>query len=105
MASQASLTEGVPQPSEPRGSLGAIGNDVPTGKEKDENESEAPAVQDPLAGMAPIDKWGLKGLRTLMNNYPDYNALVCGIDPSTLGVDINSNESVLPGEEISSSIC
>ncbi|EOO03884.1 putative not2 not3 not5 family protein [Phaeoacremonium minimum UCRPA7] len=73
---------------------GAIGNDVPAGKEKEENENEAPAVQDPLAGMAPIDKWGLKGLRTLMNNYPDYNALICGIDPSTLGVDINSNEPI-----------
>lgn len=94
MASQSSLPDGVAQPSEPRGSLGAIGNDVPAGKEKEENENEAPAVQDPLAGMAPIDKWGLKGLRTLMNNYPDYNALICGIDPSTLGVDINSNEPI-----------
>ena len=97
LASQASLPDGVPQPPESRNSLGAIGNDVPAGKAKEETESEAPAVQDPLAGMAPIDKWGLKGLRTLMNNYPDYNALICGIDPSTLGVDINSNELVFSG--------
>lgn len=47
-------------------------------------------MHDPLAGMAPIDKWGLKGLRTLMNNYPDYNAAVTGLDPTTLGIDFTS---------------
>ena len=49
-------------------------------------------MQDPLAGMAPIDKFGLKGLRMLMNNYDDYNAMVVGIDPSTLGLDLSSTE-------------
>lgn len=75
-----------------RNPLGAIGNDPPTGKAKEEESVHGSEVQDPLEGMAPIDKWGLKGLRTLMNNYPDYNALACGIDPSTLGLDINSPE-------------
>lgn len=80
-----------------RNPLGAIGNDAPAGKGKEEEKSAANRVQDPLEGMAPIDKFGLKGLRTLMNNFPDYNALTCGIDPSTLGLDMRSSEYVFPG--------
>ncbi|KAH6635335.1 hypothetical protein B0J18DRAFT_418543 [Chaetomium sp. MPI-SDFR-AT-0129] len=75
-----------------RNPLGAIGNDPPTGKGKEEEKTPASQVQDPLEGMAPIDKWGLKGLRTLMNNYADYNALTCGLDPATLGIDMRSTE-------------
>ncbi|KAL2140043.1 hypothetical protein VTI28DRAFT_4320 [Corynascus sepedonium] len=71
---------------------GAIGNDPPTGKAKEEEKGSATQVQDPLEGMAPIDKWGLKGLRTLMNNFPDYNALTCGLDPASLGVDMRSTD-------------
>lgn len=71
---------------------GAIGNDPPAGKGKEEEKGSANQVQDPLEGMAPIDKWGLKGLRTLMNNFPDYNALTCGLDPASLGVDMRSTE-------------
>jgi hypothetical protein len=77
-----------------RNPLGAIGNDPPTGKGKEEEKAPASQVQDPLEGMTPIDKWGLKGLRTLMNNFPDYNALTCGLDPATLGVDMRSTEYV-----------
>lgn len=77
-----------------RNPLGAIGNDPPTGKGKEEEKGPASQVQDPLEGMTPIDKWGLKGLRTLMNNFPDYNALTCGLDPATLGVDMRSTECV-----------
>ncbi len=47
---------------------------------------------DPLAGMPDADKWGLKGLRTLMNNYPDYHALAVGVDPNSLGLDMQSPE-------------
>ncbi|KAI1776835.1 hypothetical protein F4818DRAFT_411937 [Hypoxylon cercidicola] len=73
-----------------RNPLGAIGsNDTPSGK-NDQKDDQSPAVHDPLSGMAPIDKWGLKGLRTLMNNYPDYNAAVTGLDPTQLGVDLTS---------------
>ncbi|KAK4126184.1 cobW-domain-containing protein [Parathielavia appendiculata] len=75
-----------------RNPLGAIGNDAPSSKGKEEEKATTREVQDPLAGMAPIDKWGLKGLRTLMNNFPDYNALTCGIDPATLGVDMRSTD-------------
>jgi hypothetical protein len=75
-----------------RNPLGAIGNDPPTGKGKEEDRSPATQVQDPLEGMAPIDKWGLKGIRTLMNNFPDYNALTCGMDPAALGVDMRATE-------------
>ncbi|KAL2169265.1 hypothetical protein VTG60DRAFT_6268 [Thermothelomyces hinnuleus] len=71
---------------------GAIGNDPPTGKGKEEEKGSASQVQDPLEGMAPIDKWGLKGLRALMNNFPDYNALTCGLDPASLGVDMRSTD-------------
>ncbi|KAF4437404.1 hypothetical protein F53441_13038 [Fusarium austroafricanum] len=53
---------------------------------------EAEEVIDPLAGMPAADKWGLKGLTTLMNNYPDYHAMVVGMDPNSLGLDINSQE-------------
>ncbi len=73
--------------------FGAIGNDAPpVSKGKEEERSRSSGVQDPLEGMAPVDKWGLKGLRTLMNNYPDYNALTVGIDPSTLGLDLSTPE-------------
>ncbi|KAH8879694.1 hypothetical protein GQ53DRAFT_833953 [Thozetella sp. PMI_491] len=93
MASQSSIGDGTPLSPDSRNPLGAIGNDAPSGKGK-EQDSSRPGVKDPLEGMAPIDKWGLKGLRTLMNNYPDYNAIVMGIDPTTLGFDLNSNEMI-----------
>ncbi|KAI0171890.1 hypothetical protein GGR52DRAFT_548185 [Hypoxylon sp. FL1284] len=74
-----------------RNPLGAIGsNDAPAGTKSDVKDDLSPAVHDPLTGMAPIDKFGLKGLRTLMNNYPDYNAAVTGLDPTQLGVDLTS---------------
>lgn len=71
---------------------GVIGNDPPSAKGKEEDKAAASQVQDPLDGMPAIDKWGLKGLRTLMNNFPDYNALTCGINPSSLGMDMRSTE-------------
>lgn len=55
-------------------------------------EEPAKRVVDPLDGMPESDKWGLKGLRTLMNNYPDFSAMICGIDPNSLGLDLNSAE-------------
>ena len=84
--------ESSPQDSEPRNPLGAIGNVPPPPKAKEDEEAVGPEVQDPLAGMPSADKWGLKGLRTLMNNYPDYNAMVLGIDPNSLGLDLSSSE-------------
>ena len=90
-----------PQPSaqeqtqapEGRNPLGAIGSSDATsvtGKAVDEKEGQSALAHDPLAGMAPIDKWGIKGLRTLMNNYQDYTALVTGMDPTGFGVDLTS---------------
>ncbi|EGX91191.1 NOT2 family protein [Cordyceps militaris CM01] len=55
-------------------------------------EDQAQGTVDPLAGMPDVDKWGLKGLQTLMNNYPDYHALVVGMDPNSLGLDIQSQD-------------
>ncbi|KAI9171162.1 Cobalamin (vitamin B12) biosynthesis CobW-like protein [Paramyrothecium foliicola] len=72
--------------------IGAIGNAGLSGKSNDDKEVQLPDVVDPLNGMAEVDKWGIKGLRTLMNNYPDYHAMVVGMDPSSLGLDMNSQE-------------
>lgn len=78
-----------------RNPLGAIGNDPPLGKVKEDDKGQGDAaVQDPLERMASIDKWGLKGLHYLMNNYQDYNALTCGIDPASLGVDLRSPDLI-----------
>ena len=53
-------------------------------------EDITPEVQDPIAHMSDIDKFGLKGFSYLMNNYPDYAALVAGSDVTALGFDLNS---------------
>lgn len=74
---------------------GPIGRDTGKGKEVLTSSSQEREVQDPLAGMAPIDKFGIKGLRTMMNNYPSYAALIQGMDPSDLGLNLNSPEYVL----------
>ncbi|KAK7958310.1 hypothetical protein PG988_013158 [Apiospora saccharicola] len=95
LASQSSSQEAAAQSSESRHPLGAIGNDMPLGgKAKDEKDTQSPSVNDPLAGMAPIDKWGIKGLRTLMNNYPDYQAAITGIDPQLFGLNLQSTELI-----------
>lgn len=61
---------------------------------KDTKAFDAPAPIDPLNGMSEADKWGIKGLRTLMNNYPDYHAMVVGLDPASLGLDVTSPEPI-----------
>ncbi|KAI1327155.1 CobW/HypB/UreG, nucleotide-binding domain-containing protein [Xylariaceae sp. FL0255] len=92
-----SLSSQSPQNSVPqadgRNPLGAIGSNEAQsvkGKEDKGKDAQSPAVHDPLAGMAEIDKFGIKGLRTMMNNYPDYNALITGMDLATLGLDLTS---------------
>jgi len=87
-----SLAPSVGDGASTRNPLGAIGNDPPTGKSKEEDKRRATEVQDPLEGMSQVDRFGLKGLRTLMNNYVDYNALTHGVDPQILGLNLNSNE-------------
>ncbi|KAF9881815.1 not2 family protein [Colletotrichum karsti] len=82
------------QNAENRNPLGAIGNDSLAGKGKEEQESQSIEVQDPLAGLAPIDKFGMKGLRMLMNNYPSYGALVQGMDPNDFNLNVNSPEPI-----------
>lgn len=57
-------------------------------------DADTQQVVDPLAGMPAADKWGIKGLRTLMNNYPDYHAMIVGMDPNSLGLDLGSQEYV-----------
>ncbi|CAG9997729.1 unnamed protein product [Clonostachys byssicola] len=68
--------------------------EVANSKSKEDKENQAPEAVDPLEGMPQADKWGVKGLRTLMNNYPDYHTMVVGIDPGTLGVDITSPDLI-----------
>jgi CCR4-NOT transcription complex subunit 2 len=80
------------QAAEARNPLGAIGNDPPNGKSKEDNPAASIDGQDPLAGLTEDEKWGIKGLRMLMNNHPDYNAMVVGMDPASLGLDLSSNE-------------
>ncbi len=101
----AGYREGSTDSASGRNPLGAIGNDPPSGKGKEEEKAPASQVQDPLEGMAPIDKWGLKGLRTLMNNFPDYSALTCGLDPATLGVDMRSTEYVETSRDAQPDLC
>ncbi|KAL9488486.1 hypothetical protein ACSS6W_000763 [Trichoderma asperelloides] len=79
---------------EGRGSLGVIGSEGPNGRLAERKDSQAADVVDPLAGMAAVDKWGIKGLRTLMNNYPDYHAMIIGMDPSTMGLDLSSPDLI-----------
>ncbi len=55
-------------------------------------EESGPEVQDPLANMSEIDKWGLKGFSYMLQNFPDYAALVAGSDLASLGFDLNSTE-------------
>jgi CCR4-NOT transcription complex subunit 2 len=55
-------------------------------------EEPAREVQDPIAHMSDVDKFGLKGFSFLMNNYPDYAALVAGSDVTALGFDLNAPE-------------
>lgn len=68
------------------------GIDVLSAESKEEKDRQPPEGTDLLAGMPESDKWGIKGLRTLMNNYPDYHAMVLGLDHGTLGLDVNSPE-------------
>ncbi|KAH6716918.1 hypothetical protein BKA61DRAFT_600735 [Leptodontidium sp. MPI-SDFR-AT-0119] len=51
-------------------------------------------VQDPLPGMSEMDRWGLKGFSVMMNNFPDYAALISGTDMANFGFDLNSNENI-----------
>ncbi|KAI1430560.1 hypothetical protein GGR50DRAFT_684458 [Xylaria sp. CBS 124048] len=92
LTSQSSIKDAAHQnPIEGRNPLGAIGtSEAQPSKTKENEDEQSPAVRDPLAGMAEIDKWGIKGLRTLMNNYPDYGACVAGMDPTSFGMDLAS---------------
>lgn len=40
--------------------------------------------------MSEADKYGIKGLLTLMAKYPSYHALVHGLNPAELGLDLSS---------------
>jgi CCR4-NOT transcription complex subunit 2 len=66
--------------------------DSTVGSSQGNPEESGPEIQDPLSNMSDIDKWGLKGFSLMMNNFPDYAALVTGTDLTALGFDLNSNE-------------
>ncbi|KAH7149953.1 hypothetical protein B0J13DRAFT_279327 [Dactylonectria estremocensis] len=91
-ATGALATDRASQDLERRPALGSLINNVAAQKVNDENANQAHEVIDPLDGMPAVDKWGIKGLRTLMNNYPDYHAMVVGMDPTSLGLDMTSQE-------------
>lgn len=88
-ASQTSPSAGGrPQGSATPGAGSTIGSKG--GKGEPAKEEPTRDYVDPLAHMSERDKWGLKGLRYMMQNFPAYNAAVIGIDPHTLGLDLNS---------------
>lgn len=90
-ASAPSVSDGPSQPTEMRNPSAAIGHDASASKSSDGTEKPAnPTAQDPLAGMSEADKWGIKGLLTLMVKYPSYNALAHGMNPADLGLDLAS---------------
>jgi CCR4-NOT transcription complex subunit 2 len=66
--------------------------DSGAGSSQSNAEESTSEVQDPLAHMSDVDKFGLKGFSYLMNNYPDYAALVTGSDITNLGFDLSSPE-------------
>lgn len=86
---------GPPRDADGRSSIGTIGggDGAHSGKQREESEATTNTGQDPLAGTAPIDRWGMKGLRSLLNN-PEYSAMISGfgLDLNTLGVDLSTNE-------------
>jgi CCR4-NOT transcription complex subunit 2 len=99
--SQQSREESAPQPIMPRtdvhqqndgGAPRSQNLDSTVGSSQGNPEETGPEVQDPLANMSEFDKWGLKGFTMMMNNFPDYAALVTGMDLTALGLDLNSNE-------------
>lgn len=68
--------------------------DLTADPSRNNGEGSGPEVIDPLATMPESDKWGLKGFSFMMNNYPDYAALVNGSNLGNLGFDLSSSEYV-----------
>ncbi|KAK2613623.1 hypothetical protein N8I77_000525 [Diaporthe amygdali] len=94
-APQPPLSDGPNQGTETRNPLGAIGNDASSNKGAElPAEASSSAAQEPLAGMSEADKWGIKGLLTLMAKYPSYHALVHGLNPAELGLDLSSEARI-----------
>ena len=85
---EGSLTSQSPSQAgmEARGPISAIGAEGSSSRGKEKEDDGVP-VTDPLEGMSEIDRWGIKGLRTLMQNYPDYNSMIMGMDPTTFGME------------------
>lgn len=91
-ASQPALSDPPAQPLEMRNLLGTVGNDGSSNKASEVPvEAASSAAQDPLTGMSEGDKWGIKGLLTLMAKYPSYHALAHGMNPAELGLDLSSD--------------
>lgn len=91
-ASQSALSDAPGQPIEMRNPLGNLGLDETSTKVNEiPIEPQSSAAQDPLAGMSEGDKWGIKGLLTLMAKYPSYHALAHGMNPAELGLDLTSD--------------
>ena len=95
---QINLSAGSSRPQDEDGANKALSSteqqnpDGPSGESREDRELQPPEGIDLLAGMPEADKWGIKGLKTLMNNHSDYQAMVIGLDHGTLGLDVNSPE-------------
>ncbi|RDW79723.1 hypothetical protein BP6252_04361 [Coleophoma cylindrospora] len=81
--------------SQKRGSLTQRSTALDDSVEASQDGGESvPDAQDPLAGMSDMDRWGLKGITYMMNNYPDYAAVVAGTEFNTMGFDLEEREPI-----------
>ncbi|RKF55307.1 putative not2 family protein [Erysiphe neolycopersici] len=67
---------------------------IDSNSQMNQEESKNTEVQDILSCMSEIDRWGLKGLSMMMNNFPTYAALVTGSDLTSLGFDLSSSDLI-----------
>lgn len=78
------------------GTIGTVGSDAAaaaTDAKPQEDEALPSLTQDPLSGMPTGDRWGMKGLRAMMN-IPEYREVmsVHNLDLGNLGLDLASSE-------------
>lgn len=56
-------------------------------------ENNEQLSEDPTAGMSDLDRFGIKGLLSILKGpYQDQATLMTGIDPNSLGIDPNAPE-------------
>ena len=86
------------QASAPNQAPSSRGQQLPSAFGADQEGSPVGAqsrTKTPISEMTPIDRWGLKGLlETIRSDDPNVSSLAIGQDLTSLGLDLNSQESV-----------